>query len=145
MGARRSDERSDLSDSAAADRQPPFEVCLGDLEQIVRQLEDGQLELNSALQQYERGVALLRRCHQLLAEAERRVEVLTRVDSAPQPTVAPFEESALTLEEKAAQRHRRRSTGDAETASPARRRRKAGESEGGDFGRGDIDDSGQLF
>ena len=53
-----------------------FGAALGELEQIVRALESGQLELEESLERYERGVALLRSCQAKLAEAEQRVTVL---------------------------------------------------------------------
>lgn len=53
-----------------------FGEALAELEQIVRALESGQLELEDGLSRYERGVALLRACQQKLAEAKQRVTML---------------------------------------------------------------------
>ncbi|HSQ22598.1 MAG TPA: exodeoxyribonuclease VII small subunit [Coriobacteriia bacterium] len=53
-----------------------FGAALGELEQIVKSLETGQLELEESLARYERGVALLRACQGKLAEAEQRVTML---------------------------------------------------------------------
>lgn len=53
-----------------------FESDLKELEKIVKQLEAGDLSLKEALKLYERGVSLSRSCHELLEEAERRIEVL---------------------------------------------------------------------
>ena len=53
-----------------------FGAALGELEQIVRALESGQLELEDSLARYERGVALLRACQAKLGEAEQRVRML---------------------------------------------------------------------
>lgn len=53
-----------------------FETAIAELERIVKQLEDGDLPLESSLQLYERGVTLSRYCHGRLEEAERRIEVL---------------------------------------------------------------------
>ena len=41
MGAKKREEPAGSPEPAAAEERPPFEVCLSDLEQIVRQLEDG--------------------------------------------------------------------------------------------------------
>jgi len=53
-----------------------FETAIAELERIVKQLEDGDLPLESSLQLYERGVQLSRYCHSRLEEAERRIEIL---------------------------------------------------------------------
>ncbi len=55
-----------------------FESALKSLEEIVSQLEGGDLTLDRALQLFEEGVKLSRFCHEKLEEAERKVEILTR-------------------------------------------------------------------
>lgn len=55
-----------------------FEACLSRLEQIVGQLEAGQLSLEESLRVFEEGVGLARRCARYLEEAERRIELLGR-------------------------------------------------------------------
>lgn len=56
--------------------QLTFGAALAELEQIVKALEGGQLELEDSLARYERGVALLRACKARLADAEQRVTML---------------------------------------------------------------------
>ncbi len=53
-----------------------FEAAIGELETIVKKLEEGDLPLEKSLELYERGVQLSRFCHARLEEAERRIEVL---------------------------------------------------------------------
>jgi exodeoxyribonuclease VII small subunit len=53
-----------------------FEAALGELEGIVKKLEEGDLTLEASLALYERGVELSRFCHARLADAEKRIEVL---------------------------------------------------------------------
>jgi exodeoxyribonuclease VII small subunit len=53
-----------------------FEAAIGELEGIVKKLEEGDLPLEKSLELYERGVQLSRFCHARLEEAERRIEVL---------------------------------------------------------------------
>ncbi len=91
-------------------KPPSFEEALAGLEGIVRQLEEGELGLDQALARYEEGVKLLRRCHQLLEQAERRIELLSGVDAEGNPISTPFEDPSLPLDEKAKQRSRRRSS-----------------------------------
>ena len=54
-----------------------FESAISELEKIVRQLEDGDLPLDTSLALFERGVALSRYCHDQLGAAQRRIELLT--------------------------------------------------------------------
>lgn len=51
-----------------------FEDALGELEAIVRRLEEGSGKLEEAIAAYERGVALQRHCDAKLQEAQLRVE-----------------------------------------------------------------------
>ncbi len=53
-----------------------FEVALARLEGLVARLEGGDLPLESALEAFEEGVALTRRCAEQLKHAERRIEAL---------------------------------------------------------------------
>ena len=54
-----------------------LEQALKDLERIVVNLEKGDLPLAEAIKQFERGVALTRRCQTVLKEAEQKVQVLS--------------------------------------------------------------------
>ncbi len=62
----------------AKEKEPGFEESLDALEKIVAQLESGDLPLERALEIFEDGVGLARRCQSQLEEAERKVEVLLR-------------------------------------------------------------------
>lgn len=68
-----------------------FEQSLAKLEEIVRQLEMGELGLSESLQRYEEGVACLRACQQALGDAESRIELLFRIDDQGQAHAKPFE------------------------------------------------------
>ena len=54
-----------------------LEQALKDLEQIVVNLEKGDLPLADAIKQFEKGVELTRRCQQVLKGAEQKVQVLS--------------------------------------------------------------------
>ena len=56
----------------------PFETALGELEDIVKRLEKGDVALEESIRIYERGEALKGRCEALLRDAEARVEKITR-------------------------------------------------------------------
>ena len=70
-----------------------FEAALGELDTIVKKLEEGDLPLEASLQLYERGVQLSRFCHARLEEAERRIEILNERGQL-QPAAASFASAA---------------------------------------------------
>lgn len=109
-GASRSlDKLTDPNNPHDSPCPPSFEQALVQLEQIVRQLEDGEIGLAEALSHYEQGVQLLKQCYGLLERAERRIELVSGVDAEGNPVVEPFDdESTLALEEKSQPRNRRR-------------------------------------
>ena len=53
-----------------------LEKSMGDLEQIVEQLEGGDLTLEKSLAQFEKGIKLSRECQQALSAAEQKVQIL---------------------------------------------------------------------
>lgn len=58
------------------EKAPSFEQGLGELEEIVGQLEGGDLPLEKSLALFEQGVKLSTSCRKQLQEAESRVEIL---------------------------------------------------------------------
>lgn len=67
---------------------PDFEQALGELESVVDRLEHGELPLEEALKQFERGIELARACQSSLKQAEQRVEILLQKN--PEAAVEPF-------------------------------------------------------
>lgn len=55
-----------------------FEAALEELEQVVRQLESGEVPLEASIALYARGAELRRHCEDKLRAAEARVEEITR-------------------------------------------------------------------
>ncbi len=53
-----------------------FETALAELEDIVEQLETGELSLDESLAAFEKGIALTRECQQTLQQAEQKVAIL---------------------------------------------------------------------
>ncbi|WP_313673167.1 exodeoxyribonuclease VII small subunit [Mycolicibacterium sp.] len=51
-----------------------YEQCRDELIEVVRQLEQGGLDLDASLTLWERGEALARRCEEHLAGARARIE-----------------------------------------------------------------------
>jgi len=59
-------------------KEPKFEEALRRLEQIVEELEGGELSLEESLKQYEEGVALSTLCAKRLEEAKKKIELLMK-------------------------------------------------------------------
>ncbi len=57
-----------------------FEQSLSELETIVQRLETGELPLETALNEFERGITLARQGQQQLQKAEQRVQILLAQD-----------------------------------------------------------------
>ncbi|HUL01079.1 MAG TPA: exodeoxyribonuclease VII small subunit [Nitrospirota bacterium] len=68
-----------------------FEVALTRLEEIVQELERGDLPLEQSLKYFEEGIKLARVCNKRLEEAERKVEILIK-DKSGNLVAKPFEE-----------------------------------------------------
>lgn len=71
-----------------AEQPASFESSLQQLEQIVSRLESGDLPLEEALNEFERGVQLARVGQQKLQQAEQRVQILLNDDK--EAGLAPF-------------------------------------------------------
>lgn len=55
-----------------------FEESLSRLEEILRQLETGELPLDESLKAFEEGIKLTKDCHKMLDAAQKRIETLLR-------------------------------------------------------------------
>ena len=67
-----------------------FEKVFKELQELTAALEQGDLPLDECLAKYEAGVKALRLCRQILDEAEKKIETLTKDDSGTL-TAKPFE------------------------------------------------------
>jgi exodeoxyribonuclease VII small subunit len=74
-----------------------FESALKSLEEIVGQLEAGDLTLDRALELFEEGIRMSRFCSSKLDEAERKVDVLTKAADGTLKEV-PFSEDIESTE-----------------------------------------------
>lgn len=75
-----------------------FEAALEELEQVVEQLESGDLSLEDSLAAFEKGVGLVKLCNQKLTEVEKKVELLVK-DKEGKLQLKPFESAAEEDEE----------------------------------------------
>lgn len=70
-----------------------FETSLEQVENVVRELEAGQIPLAASLARYEEGIRALKTCQKMLDEAEAKIEMLSRgPDGSLERT--PFPEQA---------------------------------------------------
>ena len=73
---------------ASKKQEISFEVAVKDLEQTVKNMESGDLGLDELLADFEKGIGLLRLCEKKLAEAEGRIEVLTKAEINAKPVLS---------------------------------------------------------
>lgn len=60
----------------AKDPEITFEEALIQLEEIVEQLENGDVPLEQAIESFQKGMRLSQFCHQKLENVERKIELL---------------------------------------------------------------------
>ncbi len=59
-------------------KEKTFEESLSELEKIATNLESGQLGLDEAISEFEKGIKLSKECSQKLDEAEKRINILVQ-------------------------------------------------------------------
>ncbi|MBD2801232.1 exodeoxyribonuclease VII small subunit [Xenorhabdus sp. M] len=72
---------SKANQTSETGQAPAFETSLKELEDIVIRLESGELPLEDALNEFERGVQLARQGQKTLQQAEQRVQILLNHDA----------------------------------------------------------------
>jgi exodeoxyribonuclease VII small subunit len=58
-----------------------FEQAIKQLADIVGKIELGEIPLQDSLNQYEKGMALIKHCKDILEKAEKRIEKISEADS----------------------------------------------------------------
>ena len=69
---------------------PSFEQAMQELEALVAAMEKGEHSLEASLKDFERGVELTRICQAALAQAEQKIQILSK--KMGQDSLVPFEE-----------------------------------------------------
>ena len=54
-----------------------FEAAIKELNEIVGKIEQGEIGLHDSLEQYEKGMALIKHCRGILQKAEKRIEKIS--------------------------------------------------------------------
>ena len=80
-----------------------FETSLAELNEAVNRLESGTLGLSESIAAYERGVVILRRLHEQLADVEERVRMLVRIDDQGRPILADVTPESVGQQQPAAE------------------------------------------
>ena len=57
-----------------------FEDALARLEQIVAQIEEGEVSLEESIEKYAEGIKLIKQCRTILDGAEKKIQVLAKAD-----------------------------------------------------------------
>ena len=57
-----------------------FEEAMKRLELIAQELEKGDLDLDQSVKKFEEGMALSKKCNEILEEAEKRITILIQED-----------------------------------------------------------------
>jgi len=68
-----------------------FEKALAELEEIVRKLEQGSVDLEESIALYERGAALKAHCEAKLKSAQERIDKIVVTDGQPKVEPAQFD------------------------------------------------------
>jgi exodeoxyribonuclease VII small subunit len=61
-----------------------FEQAIQQLKAIVDRIEQGEIPLQDSLEQYEKGMALIKHCRDILQKAQKRIEKISKEES-PEP------------------------------------------------------------
>jgi exodeoxyribonuclease VII small subunit len=65
-------------------RKLTFEQAIQQLKGIVDRIEQGEIPLQDSLEQYEKGMALIKHCRDILQKAEKRIEKISK-EEPPEP------------------------------------------------------------
>jgi exodeoxyribonuclease VII small subunit len=76
---------------ATKKKEPKFEDAMEELEDVVRQLEAGDVPLEESLAAFEKGVSLVRFLHGRLDSVQEKIEELTQ-DDRGEPATKPLDE-----------------------------------------------------
>ena len=61
-----------------------FEDSIRELTNIVGKIEQGQIPLQDSIEQYEKGMTLIKHCREILVKAEKRIEKISQTEDKEQ-------------------------------------------------------------
>lgn len=59
-------------------KEKSFEESLNELEKIAKNIESGNLNLEQAISEFEKGIKLSKECTEILDEAEKKINILVQ-------------------------------------------------------------------
>ncbi|MFT7129912.1 MAG: exodeoxyribonuclease VII small subunit [Gammaproteobacteria bacterium] len=77
---------------AKAKKSIDFEQALDQLEELVEDMENGDLTLEESLKAFEEGIKLTRECQTALSEAEQKVQMLIEENGELKSVTVSFDE-----------------------------------------------------
>lgn len=57
---------------------PGYEESFARVEELVKELESGELSLEQSIRKYEEALKAMNRCYELLDEAQKKIEILVK-------------------------------------------------------------------
>ena len=66
---------------AGKDKEPKFEEALGELEDIVTEMENGDIDLQTLMEKYSRGLMLSQKCMKSLERAEKTMDLMLKEEN----------------------------------------------------------------
>lgn len=80
-----------------------FEDSIKQLREIVEKIEQGEIPLQDSLDQYEKGMTLIKHCRGVLQQAEKRIEKISKEEAAEEEsTTEPGEQAPASSDSDAA-------------------------------------------
>jgi exodeoxyribonuclease VII small subunit len=76
MGKQKTDDQAESPQAEGLS----FEQALEKLEQIVSQIEEGQVPLEESIERYAEGIQLIRKCRAILEQAEQKIQLLAKAE-----------------------------------------------------------------
>jgi len=77
--------------TASSEDLPQFEDAIERLEEIVRRMEEERIPLEQLVENYEKGMKLLKVCKASIDTARARVDVITKAIDGEKPELATFD------------------------------------------------------
>jgi exodeoxyribonuclease VII small subunit len=81
LGAKLMSKKDQQNQNESPNTEIKLEDALKRLSEIVKGLEQSDCSLEQSLKLFEEGVTLTRACHTKLSEAEKKIEILSRVSA----------------------------------------------------------------
>lgn len=75
-------------------KEQTYEESMKELEQVVKDLESGDLSLDESIKKFEKGMKLSKHCSSLLEDAEKKISVLIEKENGE------LEEESFKIEEE---------------------------------------------